>query len=105
MRKEGDKVVGNGVVVLVNKDSKTEALKIIGQQSNLCQHGCPQGFPQGFHQGCSKVCIQGCPQVSPKFTTKPVSLVPSRKMHKAVPSKFSTKHPISVPTSHLVVNL
>ena len=39
--KGGDTVVVNEVVVLggraLNKDAKTEALKMIGQLSNLCQ--------------------------------------------------------------------
>ena len=41
----GGKVVVNGVVVLggraLNKDAETEALKMIGQRSNLCQHYSP----------------------------------------------------------------
>ena len=43
--KGGDKVLGNGVIFGVqapNKYSKTEALNIIGQRSNLCQRHIPR---------------------------------------------------------------
>ena len=45
------------------------------------------------------------PKVSPKPPAKDVSLFPQNKIHKAVRSNFPTKHPSSVPTSHLVVSL
>ena len=46
MGKGGYTVVGKGVVVLggraPNKDDETEALKMIGQRSNLCQRHSPR---------------------------------------------------------------
>ena len=44
MEKEGGKVVGNGVLNVgraLNKYTKTEALKMIDQRSNLCQRHIP----------------------------------------------------------------
>ena len=44
-------------------------------------------------------------KVSPKSSNKDVSRIPPKAVLKAVSSKFLTKQPISVPTSHLVVTL
>ena len=53
----------------------------------------------------SKFASKVSPKVSPKPLTKAVSFVPPGKIPKAVLSKFTTKHPRSVPTSHLAVSL
>ena len=44
-------------------------------------------------------------KVPPKSSNKDVSRIPPKAVPKAVSSKFLTKQPISVPTSHLVVTL
>ena len=61
--------------------------------SKVCIQGCPQDFPKG------------CPQCFPQILKNSVSMIPLKAVHRAISSKFLTKHPISVPTSHVVVTL
>ena len=44
-------------------------------------------------------------KVSPKSSNKAISMIHPKAVLKAVSSKFLTKQPSSVPTSHLVVSL
>ena len=53
----------------------------------------------------SKVAPKVASKVAPKSSNKAVSMIPPKAVPKAVSSKFLTKQPSSVPTSHLVVSL
>ena len=43
--------------------------------------------------------------VSPKYSNRDVSMISPKYLHKAISSKFLTKHPSSVRNSHVVVSL
>ena len=65
----------------------------------------PKSSPKVASKVASNVAPKVAPKFDPKYSNKAVSAVPLREVPKAVPYKFLTKQPSSVPTSDLVVSL
>ena len=79
---------------------------------NLSRVGIPKkSFLKDFF--CPKFASKVTPKIAPKVApnvslkspNKAVSMIPPKAVHKSISSKFLTKLPISVTSSHLVVTL